>query len=339
MVVVSPTAGHVTRLTSTAPRYTANDSLTRSPVSCRALDACAGTGLVPRHSLVVPTVSFTVPFHTHENITLMKARQSVLLEAARNVQAFLDTNTAVIGPTITAARQNLDDAAAQLAALAVTQQASKTSSRGATSLQAKLRVSLRTNYMRPVATVAKLFVADVPEIDALRMPKKQVSSAALVAAAHAMADAAQTYSDTFTKYGLPDDFVAQLRSAADAVTSAITGRQTHIASTAGATSGLAEQESRVRSLLKLINALVVPKLGTNIVLLNEWKVARAIDNTKPITPTVTSASGGGFTVSSTPTTPASSGTNGSSAGVGGAPASTASPADATQPPAGSAPPA
>jgi len=96
--------------------------------------------------------------------------------------------------------------------MAVTQASSKTSSKGATTLQAKLRVSLRNNFMKPVATVAKLFAGNVPEIDALSMPKKQLSSAALVASAHAMADAAEKYSDTFTKNGLPQDFVAQLRS-------------------------------------------------------------------------------------------------------------------------------
>ena len=261
----------------------------------------------------------------------MKAKQSVLLETARNVQAFLDANTAVIGPTITTARQNLDDAVNQLAAMAVTQQSSKTASKGATSLQAKLRVSLRNNFMKPVATVAKLFAADVPEINALTVPKKQLSSAALVAAAYAMADAAQKYNDTFTKNGLPDDFIAQLRTAADAVTTAITGRQTHVASTAGATSGLSQQESRVRSLLKLINALVVPKLGTNTVLLGQWKVARAIDHTKVIAPTATSVSGGGFTVSSTPPASAPSGTTASSAAASNATASTTSPGSAAAP--------
>jgi len=261
----------------------------------------------------------------------MKARQSTLLEAARNVQAFLDANTAVIGPTITAARQNLDDAVNQLTAMAVTQQTSKTSSKGATTLQAKLRVNLRNNFMRPVATVAGLFAPDVPEIDALRMPKKQVSSAALVAAAQAMADAASKYSDTFIKNGLPDDFVTQLRTAADGVTAAITGRQTHVATTAGATSGLSQQESRLRRLLRLINALVVPKLGTDAVLLSQWQVARAIDNSKPITPTTTSASSGGFTVSSTPPASASSGTTGSSAAASSTSTSTTSPGSAPAP--------
>jgi hypothetical protein len=146
-----------------------------------------------------------------------------------------------------------------------------------------------------------------------------------------MADAASKYSDTFIKNGLPDDFVAQLRTAADAVTTAITGRQTHVAATAGATSGLTQQESRVRRLLKLINALVVPKLGTDAVLLSQWQVARAIDSTKAITPTATSASSGGFTVSSTPSASASSGTTGSSAAASSTSASTTSPGSATAP--------
>src|SRR5579884_2999508 len=121
----------------------------------------------------------------------MKARQSVLLETARNVHAFLDANATTIGPAIASARSNLDDAVAQLTALAITQAGSKTASKGATARSQSVRTTLRNNYMKPVATVAQLFVPDVPEIAALTLPKKQLSSAALVAAAQAMADAAQ----------------------------------------------------------------------------------------------------------------------------------------------------
>ena len=137
------------------------------------------------------------------------------------------------------------------------------------------------------------------------MTTKNLSGAALVAAAQSMADAAQPYASVFTQNGLPDDFVAQLRGAADAVTESATGRELTKATTSGATSGMRAQETRVRTLLKLINALVVPKLGTDATLLSKWRAARAIDHQSQIVPVPASVGSLTTTSSSAGTTPAS----------------------------------
>ena len=215
----------------------------------------------------------------------MRIRQSVLLETARHVQGFLDENRAVIGPNIASSRRNLDDAVARLTAMAITQTGGQIAAKGATARQRSLRTSLRVNFMKPVADVAKLKLPDVPEFHALTMPVKQLGATQLVAAAHAMADAAQVHAAVFIDVGLPDDFVAELRAAADAVTTSLDGRQKHGATASGATAGLKGQELRLRNLFRLINALVVPKLGTNVVLLAKWKATKAISRKTTVPPT------------------------------------------------------
>jgi hypothetical protein len=57
------------------------------------------------------------------------------------------------------------------------------------------------------------------------------------------------------------------------------GRQVQLGLSRSATAGIKDQETRVRALFRLINALVVPKLGSNVVLLSKWKATKAITHT------------------------------------------------------------
>ena len=59
----------------------------------------------------------------------MRVRQGQLLDTARHVQAFLDDNAALIGPTIASSRRNLDDVVSQLTTMAVTQTAARSRAR------------------------------------------------------------------------------------------------------------------------------------------------------------------------------------------------------------------
>lgn len=217
----------------------------------------------------------------------MRTRQSLVLDTARHVQAFLDDNAALIGPSIASSRRNLDDAVSQLTTMAVTQSGGKIATRGATARQLSLMTALRTIHMRPIAEVAKQKLSDVPEFHSLTMPGGKLGATQLVAAATAMADAAQPHESVFTDVGLPDDFIAQLHSAADALTASLDTRHQQAGQTTGATAGLKAQTQRARSLFRLINALVVPKLGSNAVLLAKWKSTKAISpsSTSPIAPT------------------------------------------------------
>jgi hypothetical protein len=269
----------------------------------------------------------------------MRARQSAIIDTAHHVQAFLDANASLLGANILPARHNLDDAVAQLTSMAATQSGGVMAAKGATARQKALRATLRNNYMTPVSTVAKLLLSDVPEIGALQVKMKNLSTTQLVAAAHGMADAAEGYATVFTQNGLPDDFVAQLRNVADAVTASVAGRQATQAVTSGAVSGMLAQESRVRSLLRLINALVVPKLGTNATLLAQWKAARAISPKTPIGAVPSSVTegiasslpSGSSTVTGGTTPPASTTPTPASASPAATPTTSAAPSAASAP--------
>jgi hypothetical protein len=214
----------------------------------------------------------------------MRAKQGVLLDTARHVQAFLDENGVVIGPSIQSARRNLDDAVVQCTALSVTQQGGSIASQGATARQKAARAALRTNNMRPIATLARFLLSGVPEFQALTMPTRRLGATQLVSAASAMADAAEANAAALIDAGLPTDFVGRLRTAAAAVTASLDVRKEHAAAALGATSGLSAQEKRLRNLFKVIDALVVPMLGGDAVLLAKWKATRAITRRKPIVP-------------------------------------------------------
>ena len=219
------------------------------------------------------------PVRVHSSLFFggsMRTRQSLVLDTARHVQGFLDDNAARIGPSIASSRRNLDDVVAQLTTLSVAQSSGQIASRGATARQRSLRATLRSNHMKPIAEVAKQTLKDVPEFHSLTMPPRRFGATQLVHAATAMADAAELHEAVFTDVGLPDDFIVQLHAAAGAVTTSLDGRQQQVAQTTGATAGLKAQESRARSLFKLINAIVVPKLGSNAVLLAQWKSTKAI---------------------------------------------------------------
>src|SRR5438309_6574914 len=85
----------------------------------------------------------------HEKGVSMQTRQSAVLDTGRQVLAFLDAHATVIGPILTAARRNLDDAVSQIASLASSQTSSAIAGKGATARHHARETMLRNNYMKP----------------------------------------------------------------------------------------------------------------------------------------------------------------------------------------------
>ena len=206
----------------------------------------------------------------------MQKRESRVLDTGRNVQAFLTENADIIGPSIKSCRLNLDDAIARLTVMAVSQRAATLVSVGATARRNSLIKTLKKHHMRPITLVARQKLANIPEFKALAKPTRKLGASQMVAAAVAMAAAAQPHEWVFTNVGLPDDFVATLNAAADAVTASQAVRQTSVADAVSSTAGVAEQEARLRGLFPLIDAIVGPKLGNDAVLMKKWESTKAI---------------------------------------------------------------
>lgn len=206
----------------------------------------------------------------------MKYEQGRVLEALHAVQAFLDKHADVLGAINTSgARKNVDDIAAELQAHAVQQDGGLRKSVGETSKQRELRLALRF-AMRPIAEVAAAKLREAPQFAALRLPSWKRRGMAMVAAAHAMADAAVGHGEIFTAAGLPAGFIDQLRNAAEALSASFGVRRDGQTARMGATRGLRETERRGRLALRVVDSLVVPALGHDEALLAAWRGARRI---------------------------------------------------------------
>jgi hypothetical protein len=223
--------------------------------------------------------------------------QELILEALRRIQRFLDDNDATLGAVNqSSARKRLDDTVTQIGSHAVAQVAGRRGSEGETAKQRALRESLRKDHMRPVAVIAGQNLREQPEFKLLRMPPWNVRGARLTAAANDMANAAEKFTDLFVQEGLPSDFVVQLRTAANELDQSIDARGQSRGVRAGATEGLKAESKRARGLIRVLDSLVRPKLGTNDELLRQWQVASHVQRART-TQSTTPAAG-------TSTTPA-----------------------------------
>ena len=153
----------------------------------------------------------------------MQSTHAAALNTLTRVQRFLDDHGTTLGSINQSGyRAILDDVVTMLSAHAVTQTTSKRMSAAIVAKERVLRNALKLNHMRPIAAVAAAQLRQVPEFLALKMPANAPStSRALSAWAGAMNSAAATSPKTFVDAGLPQDFLVQLKSAADALNAAI----------------------------------------------------------------------------------------------------------------------
>jgi len=206
----------------------------------------------------------------------MRYRQGRVLEALHSVQVFLDKHGDVLDAiNKSGARRKVDAVAAELQAYAVQQDGGRRKAIGHTANQRELRLALRFT-MRPIAEAAAGSLRETPQFIALRLPSYRLKGMAMVAAAHAMADAAAPYVDVFVDAGLPPDFIEQLRRAAQALSHSYGERRDGETARTGATQGLTEAERRGRRALRILDALVIPALIHDGALLAAWRVARRI---------------------------------------------------------------
>jgi hypothetical protein len=193
------------------------------------------------------------------------------------VQGFLDANAerfAAINTSST--RRSLDTTVAQLTAHAADQEGGTRSGLGETARQRSLRKALRIHHMRAIAEAAKIKLRAVPEFRALTMPDVNVKMEQLLAAASAMADAAKQHEQTLIDTGLPEGFLGKLVAATDAVRASIEEGAQSRGRRAGGTAGLSSDGKRGRSMLKILDSLVIPIIGDDEKLIAQWRSALRI---------------------------------------------------------------
>jgi hypothetical protein len=211
----------------------------------------------------------------------LNSLQERIYNTGRRVQAFLDTNDSLLNSiNKSGMRSELDTVVLALGQSGGQQAAGRVNAIGETAKQRTLRLALRLNHMRPIASVARAKLRTVPNFQSMTMPSPKIRVVSLLTHAHGMAEAAAPYAQVFIDAGLPDDFIAKLTAAADAVKASIDTRAAARGQRSSATGTLTGLENRARLVFRALNDFVVPILVADVAhsgLLAEWKRARRVD--------------------------------------------------------------
>lgn len=138
--------------------------------------------------------------------------------------------------------------------------------------------TLRRDLLRPARLAARTVF---PTVDngatalrsVMRMPPRSNDNEALVVAAHAFANAVEEHAAAFAVAGLPKDFPARIRKAADELVALIDTRSKEEQRRMAATQGLAVESQRGLAIVRLVDALVEPTLRGDAARLTEWRKA------------------------------------------------------------------
>jgi hypothetical protein len=133
--------------------------------------------------------------------------------------------------------------------------------------------------MQPISRIAREVFGITGMDRAFVMPKGTNASQTLLAAAGAMAQAAEKHKDVFIKHGLSQQFVEQLRAAAQALSDARTARTESARRRVTATAAVKDQVKRGRKAVRLLNAILQPRLSNDPELLAAWKSAKHVPPT------------------------------------------------------------
>ena len=159
----------------------------------------------------------------------------------------------------------------RIATHAVEQESSDRGFRASASTAQALAKSLRGEFMLPISRTGKLlFPADAALKQSLAMPRRK-DYEGLIAAAYAMADRAEEHKDRFVGAGFSDDFAERLRQATADLRKALDDKAVHYGNRAAATAGLVGEMSHGRGLVRILEAMVAPRLVDTPDKLAQWR--------------------------------------------------------------------
>lgn len=207
----------------------------------------------------------------------MQTQQGNTLQSLRAVRIFLATYAdRLAGIVHSQKHQQLDDAITDLESHHAEQAGSFTEARSSTERQYQLRRELLQDHMTPIARIAAADLPDSPELKPLRMPRGRPSTERLAGFARGMAETAARYADTFIAGGLPVDFIAQLRAAADAMVAEVDARNQHRARRGAATEALKVKLSQGRKIVDVLDALVKKAIKGDPFILAKWGMVKRV---------------------------------------------------------------
>jgi hypothetical protein len=193
------------------------------------------------------------------------------------VRDFLDAHAEQVGPLRDSeGRRQLDDALTRLADFGNDQGTADLEMAGQKSRAHAMVVDLRTRHMQPIATFARARLKGVPDFAALTKSVARLQPKPLVRAAQAMATAAAPHVDALVRGGFPADTIAQLSTAADAVTSALVDRANTRVRRVGSTRGIESQLAHGREAVAMLHAVISKQFGADHTFLAAWHAARRV---------------------------------------------------------------
>jgi len=170
----------------------------------------------------------------------------------------------------------LDGVVSQLSKETLDQEAGHRLTKAESAKQRGLRAELWRQHMMPVSRVAREVFGVTGMDKALHMPKHTLANEAVVTAANAMAEAAETQQAVFVEHGLAPDFAAKLREAASTLDQSLGARDTTRRRRVTATAAVKDVLKRGQRAVRLLNAILAPKLASNPDLLAAWNNVRKL---------------------------------------------------------------
>lgn len=216
----------------------------------------------------------------------MQTTQGYVLESLRNVKAFLESNADKLGNVInTGIKAELLQTVAELEAFSNEQTAGAGSVKDASKIAQARRFSLIHDHMIVISRIGRAKLPHTPEFATLKMPHGNPSSARLTEAAYQMANSAQKNAPIFVAAGLPEDFTAQLKAAADAVVESRQQRSLAQANRTVANRALDAKLASGRKLVSVLDAMIRTATRSDPTLLPGWKQVKRIPRISASGPT------------------------------------------------------
>ena len=238
----------------------------------------------------------------------MQHRQGNTLHTLRASRDFINANQAQLPVTAASGTwKTLDTQIGVLEAHQLDQTTGTVTVQSGTAKVHALRVALLRLHMTPISRIAHVALPDTQELVPLRAPRGDPGTERLVAAARGMAQVAEAHADVFISAGLPTDFVAQLKAAADALLQAKDARKRLKGKTSGATMSFKAQLREARQSVHILDGLVRKELVDQPGLLKDWtdskRLPRARRSSAAAAGTATSSATVGSITPATPTVP------------------------------------
>jgi hypothetical protein len=207
----------------------------------------------------------------------VRTNEQYVLDAFRKVQAFLDDNAGQIGAIKDSEGKKLLDATiAQFEEHGMNQSTSRLEIDGHASLKQALEAELKKEHLLPIASFARARLRGLPDYATLTRSTWNLKGPALVRAARAVAEAAQSYAGQLVKGGFPEDTLAQLNAVAGKLEATIDGRSKLKVRRVSSTTGIGEMTKQGREAVGILSAVIERQFAKDKTFLAAWKSAKRV---------------------------------------------------------------